>query len=131
MDVGLVSGGVGERPRARFVGIASVGFDSDANRIANEAPSWLGGLVYVYGALRALRRGVRRASRSSSTRPGERLSFTRLHVGAANSKSYGGGMRAAPDAMLDDGLLEVVVLENVSKLTFLTRSCRRSSRAST
>ena len=30
-------------------------------------------------------------------------------------------MRAAPDAMLDDGLLEVVVCEHVSKLTFLTR----------
>ena len=30
-------------------------------------------------------------------------------------------MRAAPDAMLDDGLLEVVVLESVSKLRFLTK----------
>jgi len=30
-------------------------------------------------------------------------------------------MRAAPDALLDDGLLEVVVLESVSKLRFLTR----------
>ena len=47
MDIGEING------RA-YVGIASVGFDSDANRIANEAPSWLGNLVYVYGALRAL-----------------------------------------------------------------------------
>ena len=30
-------------------------------------------------------------------------------------------MRAAPDALLDDGLLEVVVLKRVSKLSFLTR----------
>jgi hypothetical protein len=29
-------------------------------------------------------------------------------------------MRAAPDAMLDDGLLEVVVLESIGKLRFLT-----------
>ncbi len=54
IDVGLVAEESGE-PRG-FVGIASVGFDSDANRIANEAPAWLGGLVYLYGALRALRR---------------------------------------------------------------------------
>src|SRR4051812_28054339 len=37
-----------------FVGIASVGFDSEANRHANSAPARLGGLVYVYGALRAM-----------------------------------------------------------------------------
>ena len=30
-------------------------------------------------------------------------------------------MRAAPDALLDDGLLDVIVLENVGKLAFLTR----------
>ncbi len=30
-------------------------------------------------------------------------------------------MRAAPDALLDDGLLEVPVLENVSKLAFVTK----------
>ena len=61
-------------------------------------------------------RGGRRASRSSSTRPASATRFTGYTVGAANSKAYGGGMRAAPDALLDDGLLEVVVLESVSKL---------------
>ena len=30
-------------------------------------------------------------------------------------------MLAAPDALLDDGLLEVIVLESVSKLAFLTK----------
>jgi diacylglycerol kinase family enzyme len=30
-------------------------------------------------------------------------------------------MRAAPDALLDDGLLDVVVLENVSKIRFLAK----------
>jgi len=37
-----------------FLGIASLGFDSDANRIANAAPPQLGRLVYVYGAVRAI-----------------------------------------------------------------------------
>ncbi len=114
MDVGEV----GERA---FVGIASVGFDSDANRIANEAPSWLGGLVYVYGALRALAAWRPARFQIELDPPGERLSFTGYTIGACNSKTYGGGMRAAPDAMLDDGLLEVVVLESISKLKFLTK----------
>jgi YegS/Rv2252/BmrU family lipid kinase len=104
-----------------FVGIASAGFDSDANRIANEAPSWLGNLVYAYGALRALLAWRPARFRIELDPPGERHEFVAYTVGACNSRSYGGGMRAAPDALLDDGLLEVIVLENVGKLAFLTK----------
>ncbi|HEY5192572.1 MAG TPA: diacylglycerol kinase family protein [Solirubrobacteraceae bacterium] len=133
LDLGEVGG-------QAFVGIASVGFDSEANRIANQAPAWLGGLVYAYGALRALLSwrparfeieltgsvssgSGRQASPEAPTRNGpvERHKFMAYTVGACNSRTYGGGMRAAPDAMLDDGLLDVVVLESVSKLRFLTR----------
>lgn len=115
MDVGEVNG---ERA---FVGIASVGFDSDANRIANQAPSWLGNLVYVYGALRALI-AWRPARFELELEPqGERVSVLAYTVGACNSQAYGGGMRAAPDALLDDGLLDVLALENVSKLRFVTK----------
>jgi YegS/Rv2252/BmrU family lipid kinase len=114
MDVGEVGG-------QAFVGIASVGFDSVANRIANEAPAWLGNLVYAYGALRALASWRPARFEIELDPPGERLSFTAYTVGACNSKTYGGGMRAAPGAMLDDGLLEVVVLENIGKLAFLTK----------
>lgn len=119
---------LGEAGGRAFVGIASVGFDSEANRIANQAPAWLGSLVYAYGALRALLawkpvrfelelHGVE--CPGGGTGP-QRLSFTGYTVGACNSKTYGGGMRAAPDALLDDGLLDVLVLEDVSKLRFLT-----------
>jgi YegS/Rv2252/BmrU family lipid kinase len=124
---------VGEVDGRAFVGIASVGFDSDANRIANEAPSWLGNLVYAYGALRALIAwrparfeieltlpDAHHDGRAVNS-PEKRHSFAGYTVGACNSKTYGGGMRAAPDALLDDGLLDVVVLENVGKLRFLTR----------
>ena len=121
IDLGVVGDTVsGDSDRA-FVGIASVGFDSEANRIANEAPAWLGGLVYAYGALGALISWRPAHFEIELDPPGERHSFTAYSIGAANSKAYGGGMRAAPDAMLDDGLLEVVVLESVSKLSFLTK----------
>ncbi|HXP98954.1 MAG TPA: diacylglycerol kinase family protein [Solirubrobacteraceae bacterium] len=134
MDLGLVCQASADSPTRAFVGIASVGFDSEANRIANEAPAWLGALVYAYGALRTLLfwRPARfeielvhsdtpdvEGQTSDSRR--ERHSFAGYTVGACNSKTYGGGMRAAPDALLDDGLLDVVVLESVGKLRFLTR----------
>jgi YegS/Rv2252/BmrU family lipid kinase len=112
---------LGEAGGRAFVGIASVGFDSEANRIANEAPSRLGNLVYAYGALRALARWHPVRFELELDPPGGRRSFSGYTVGAANSRAYGGGMRAAPDALLDDGLLDVVVLEDVSKLAFLGR----------
>jgi YegS/Rv2252/BmrU family lipid kinase len=114
LDLGEVAG-------KAFVGIASVGFDSEANRIANEAPAWLGGLVYAYGALRALLLWRPARFQIELDPPGERHSFEGYTVGACNSKTYGGGMRAAPDALLDDGLLDVVVLEKARKLSFLTK----------
>jgi YegS/Rv2252/BmrU family lipid kinase len=119
VDLGLVETD-SSAPRA-FVGIASAGFDSDANRIANEAPPWLGPLVYAYGALRTLASWQPARFQVELDPPGERHTFTGYSVGAANSKAYGGGMYAAPGAMLDDGLLDVVVLGQVSKVAFLTR----------
>lgn len=112
---------LGEVDGKAFVGIASVGFDSEANRIANEAPAWLGGLVYAYGALRALLFWRSARFQIELDPPGERHGFEGYTVGACNSKTYGGGMQAAPDALLDDGLFDVVVLEGASKLSFLTK----------
>ena len=117
VDLGVVSR-PGSPPRA-FIGIASVGFDSDANRIANEAPAWLGGQVYAYGALRALVswRPARFEIELHTT--GERHSFTGYTVAAANSRAYGGGMHMAPDALLDDGELELIAVEQVGKASFV------------
>jgi YegS/Rv2252/BmrU family lipid kinase len=108
---------LGEAGVRMFAGIASAGFDSDANRIANEAPAWLGGLVYAYGALRALARW--RPARFTVRLDGEELSFRGYSVAAANARAYGGGMYLAPAAEIDDGLLDVVLIEDSSRLRFL------------
>jgi YegS/Rv2252/BmrU family lipid kinase len=119
IDIGEVCGAQPDGPGQAFVGIASAGFDSDANRIANDASPRLGGLVYAYGALRALLSWRPARFQIELDPPGERHAFTGYSVAAANSKAYGGGMRLAPDALLDDGLLDIVVTERVGKLRFL------------
>src|SRR5690606_36296731 len=103
-----------------FVGIASFGFDSDANRIANLAPSWLGQGVYAYAALRALRawRPARFEIEAGDLPP---RTVSAYSVGLANNKAYGGGMYAAPNAELDDGLLDLVVVHDMPKRRFLTQ----------
>jgi YegS/Rv2252/BmrU family lipid kinase len=103
-------GAAGERT---FLGVASLGFDSEANRIANEAPPALGRLVYVYGALRAL--AAWEGARFTVDIDGERAEFAGWSVAVANSGFYGGGMRVAPDARLDDGALDVVWLAECSR----------------
>ncbi len=108
---------VGEANGVRFLCIASCGFDSDANRIANEAKLVKGPLVYAYAALRALAQW--KPARFSLTLDGEPRSFEGFAVAVANSKAYGGGMFVAPDAQLDDGLLDVITTSGTSKLGFL------------
>jgi YegS/Rv2252/BmrU family lipid kinase len=110
IDVGQVNG-------RRFLGIASCGFDSEANRIANEARWVRGQAVYLYAALRALAAWT--PANFTLVVDGERKEMTGYTVVAANSKAYGGGMYAAPDAELDDGLLDVGGTGDVGKIRFV------------
>jgi YegS/Rv2252/BmrU family lipid kinase len=111
LDLGSVGG-------RTFIGIASCGFDSVANRIANDTKVVRGNLVYAYGALRALA-GWRPASFTVTVDDGTPRSVVGYTVAVANSGHYGGGMRLAPGAQLDDGLLELVIISDVSRLRFL------------
>ena len=108
---------VGECNGRRFLGIVSCGFDSEANRIANETKWVKGNLVYLYAALKALAQW--KPATFTIEVDGNRHEATGYTVVAANNKCYGGGMYAAPDAELDDGLLDVGTTGNVGKLTFL------------
>jgi YegS/Rv2252/BmrU family lipid kinase len=109
---------LGEAGGRVFIGIASCGFDSDANRIANETRVIRGNLVYAYGALRALA-SWRPTTFSLRFDGGESRRAVGYTVAAANSKAYGGGMWLAPAAALDDGLLDIVIVGHVPKLRFL------------
>ena len=85
---------VGEANGAPFLVIASLGFDSEANRIANEAQR-------AQGQPRLRLRRPARAGRLEAGAlhgrrdDGERFEV-RYTVAAANSKAYGGGMFIAP-----------------------------------
>ncbi len=119
----IVAGGVerdldiGDVDGRSFIGIASLGIDSDANRIANAAPSRLGRLVYVYGALRAL--AAWRPATFALLVEGAPVTHHGYSVAACNSGYYGGGMLIAPGASLDDGLLDIVLIAAHSKPGFL------------
>jgi diacylglycerol kinase family enzyme len=100
-----------------FVGIASLGFDSDANRIANQTKLVRGNLVYLYAALRAL--AAWKPATFTVSVDGERHQVTGYSVAVGNSRYVGGGMLLLPDAELDDGLLDVLLISRTSKLRYL------------
>ncbi|HEY2056099.1 MAG TPA: diacylglycerol kinase family protein [Solirubrobacterales bacterium] len=110
IDVGEVNG-------ARFLGIASVGFDSDANRRANETRILRGNLVYLYAALRTM--ATWKSARFTIAIDEERRRIEGYDVIVANNKAYGGGMFIAPDAELDDGEFDVVTIADMGKIKAL------------
>lgn len=108
---------VGEANGRRFLGIVSVGFDSEANRLANETHFLRGNLVYAYAALRTL--AGWKPARFTIRVDEERMRLTGYSVSVANSSAFGGGMYIAPAAKLDDGEFDIVTVGPVSRLRFV------------
>ncbi|MDP9277165.1 MAG: diacylglycerol kinase family lipid kinase, partial [Actinomycetota bacterium] len=50
----------------------------------------------------------------------ENMRFSGWSVAAANSSTFGGGMRVAPDASLDDGEFDIVMIGETGKLRYLS-----------
>jgi YegS/Rv2252/BmrU family lipid kinase len=100
-----------------YIGILSAGLDSDVQKIANATRLKLGTLVYLYGTLLALR--AWRPAQWEVQIDGARHAFTGYSVAVANSGVFGGGMWLVPDAELDDGLLDVVLIADRPKRHFL------------
>jgi YegS/Rv2252/BmrU family lipid kinase len=108
---------VGEANGKRFLGIASVGFDSECNRLANETHWLRGNSVYAYSMVRTLIGW--RSARFTLAVGEERKRISGYFVAVANNSVYGGGMYIAPNAELDDGEFDVVSIGEGGKLSFL------------
>jgi YegS/Rv2252/BmrU family lipid kinase len=101
-----------------FVGIASLGFDSEANRIANEMKWFRGNFVYLAAGLRAL--AAWKHADFRVTVDGEEHLMRGYSVAIGNSKAYGGGVFLIPHAELDDGRLDVFLSAETSKPRYLS-----------
>jgi YegS/Rv2252/BmrU family lipid kinase len=108
---------VGEANGQRFLGIVSVGFDSECNRRANEVKLIRSNLVYVYSLFRTLVGW--KPARFTIRVDDERTRLSGYSVSVANNSTFGGGMRIAPGADLEDGLFDVIAVGEVGKLRFL------------
>ncbi|MGA8980148.1 MAG: diacylglycerol kinase family protein [Pedococcus sp.] len=100
-----------------FGGVLGAGFDSLVNERANTWPWPKGQLRYNLAILREL--PLFRAIPYAVTVDGVRHETRAMLVAVGNGPSYGGGMRVVPDAQMDDGLVDVLVLHEISTVEFL------------
>jgi diacylglycerol kinase (ATP) len=106
---------------------AGVGLDGEIARRANALPRWLrargGYALSLPAALLRFRPFVLHLSTAGSDRETEfRLRSSQPVTAAvfANTAVYGGGMKVAPRAQMDDGQLDICVIRDISKLKLLS-----------
>jgi diacylglycerol kinase (ATP) len=115
-DVARARNGAGE---ARwFASAGGIGFDAQVAAAMATRRGWQASRAgYLLSTLAELRRFENRPVRISID--GEEIRRDVLLVAIANGAYYGGGMRIAPAAQPDDGVLDVCVVGDVSRLTAL------------
>jgi YegS/Rv2252/BmrU family lipid kinase len=149
IDLGVLEyhqgGARGPLGRCYFINIASFGIGGLVDQIVNTSSKRLGGrLSFLVGTARAaLRYRNQKVRLEFDQNPDDFIETTINNVAIANGQYFGGGMHIAPEAELDDGRFDVVVLGDLTTTDFLLNghrvylgkhlamdkvTCRRASR---
>jgi diacylglycerol kinase (ATP) len=113
MDLPFVNG-------TPFASIACVGFDAAVNRLARAHRGHVGGTIgYLICVVKALR--LFRPFEIDVRLDGELWSGRVMMVAIANGPCYGGGMRIAPSASLNDDHFTVCIVRETSKRELLAQ----------
>ncbi|MFZ9342717.1 MAG: diacylglycerol/lipid kinase family protein [Candidatus Nanopelagicaceae bacterium] len=107
-------GKVGEK---YFVDVLSTGFDSMVNERANAMKRIKGRAKYNVSILMVLSTFKPKNYRFSID--GFSFESKAMLIAVSNGICYGGGMKVTPDAKIDDGLFDILILSPVSKFEFL------------
>lgn len=115
IDAGLITQGDGST--MWFAGILSAGFDAIVNERANLMRWPRGRQRYNLALLREL--AMLTPVHYKLTIDGVESETRAVLVAVANNVSFGGGMKVTPEAKLDDGLLDVFIVQPLSRIAFL------------
>ncbi len=117
IDVGKIR--FGDEKVRYFMNETSAGASALVVEKVNQTTKKLGGrLSFAIGTLKALKEwSGRRIRVKVDDHFDEELPMTVVAV--TNGRYFGGGMKIAPDARLDDGLLDVVAVKDAGVATFL------------
>lgn len=119
VDVAAAMNGSGDQ--RWFASAGGIGFDAQvAHRMAGRDWWQHGRAGYVMSTLAELRR-LRHRDVRVSLDGGSKRDGRVMFIAIANGAYYGGGMRIAPDARVDDGLIDLCIVGDVSRLTALAQ----------
>jgi diacylglycerol kinase (ATP) len=121
IDVGLVKYRKKEQPCQRyFINSAGIGFDATVVAATESLPKYFGGTIpYLTGLLRSL---LVYRNKMINLKIGNKIQekVKVLSVVIANGRYFGGGMQIAPEAKLDDNLLDMIIVGDFGKLELLS-----------
>jgi diacylglycerol kinase (ATP) len=100
-----------------FIGVLSAGFDAVVNERANRMSHPRGKSRYSLAMVRELL--TFSPLEYLITADGQTRTTRAMLISVANNSTIGGGMRIAPDAELDDGMLDLFVVAPMSKVAFI------------
>ena len=101
-----------------FVQVLSSGFDASVNELANVIKTPIGKLKYTIAMLIKLPRF--KSIDFEVLVDSQKLNMSSMLVVVANGSSYGGGMKILPNASFQDGKLDLLYVDPVSKFTLLS-----------
>lgn len=121
VDVGKISysNKLGEKELRYFINIAGLGLDGDTCDRVNRTNKAFGGFVsFLWGTVVSL---ILYKNKNMTITVDNKLicdePITVIVVG--NGCYFGGGMKVAPNASMDDGLFDIIILRDLSKLNLL------------
>jgi diacylglycerol kinase family enzyme len=129
--IDLIAVSTPDEPEQIVASSIYAGLPAVAGEVANATKLLGGGLVYPVSALRVLARwqpvtftveiaGGQTSEPQPQTGTGtETHEFAGYAVVVANSAFFGAGMKVAPSAEIDDGVLDIVLMRHAPKLTFV------------
>ena len=100
-----------------YVNVAGAGFDSEVNAYANRMRFIKGKAKYVVATF-ALLPGFK-AGQFHVVVDGVEHELPGMLIAVGNGVSYGGGMKVTPTAIPDDGLIDLCVIGDISKMEFI------------
>lgn len=129
IDLGQIESAAPESAPMWFVTVTGTGFDARVTLRANAMRWPRGRLRYTVAALAEIssrltvpyRGELTGVVTDGLTNPGtgSELALNAVMVAVGNTRTYGGGMLICPDAVLDDGLLDLTVVGALSRLEML------------